>query len=84
MDDHRRRAHVERMTTRIDEIATGIHRISTHVASGPPGDGGIVMKTRPQMPGSDSIWRSSNGDLARRSPIGQWCSTTFLEITQRP
>ena len=37
MEDHRRRAHVERMTTRIDEIATGIHRISTHVASGPPG-----------------------------------------------
>lgn len=37
MEDHRRRAHGEHMTTRIDEIATGIHRISTYVASGPPG-----------------------------------------------
>ena len=37
MEDPRRRAHAERMTTRIDEIAPGIHRISTHVASGPPG-----------------------------------------------
>lgn len=33
----RRKAHVRRMNTRIDEIAPGIHRISTHVAAGPPG-----------------------------------------------
>ena len=33
----RRRAHVQRMNTSIDEIASGIHRISTHVTAGPPG-----------------------------------------------
>ena len=37
MEDARIWAHVSYMTTRIDEIAKGIHRISTHLSSGPPG-----------------------------------------------
>ena len=37
MDGAARASHAWHMTTRIDEIAKGIHRISTHCASGPPG-----------------------------------------------
>lgn len=37
MDVPPRKAQIHRMTTQINEIARGIHRISTHVAAGPPG-----------------------------------------------
>ena len=37
MEDTRKGVQVGWMTTRIDEIAKGIHRISTHLPSGPPG-----------------------------------------------
>ncbi len=34
---HHGKAQLDRMTTSIDEIAPGVHRISTHVQRGPPG-----------------------------------------------
>jgi len=37
MERLQRQAHLQRMSTSVDEIAPNIHRISTHIPNGPPG-----------------------------------------------